>query len=338
MIELRGVTKSYGSSRGVTDIGFFVDRGTVLGLLGPNGAGKTTVIKLLTGYHFADAGQVSVMGMDPAVDPVGVKREIGYLPENAPVYTEMIVSEYLAFCAGVRLPRKEIAGAIARAAEACGIASVLHRPISELSKGYRQRVGLAQAILHDPPILILDEPTTGLDPNQIQEIRKLIRDLSKDKTIIFSSHILSEVEAISTRVLIMNEGRLAAEGSTSEIAASIGSGVTVRLRCRGEEAALRRAVAEAGADTFVRDSAASPHTSAATNSAATQSAGQSGSGAAALSGLVTFKPGREEDDVAAALSTALVGAGLVILEMSIERAGLESLFTKLTKSQGGSDE
>ncbi len=218
MLELRNVCKSYGNFHAVKDVGFTVNRGEIVGLLGPNGAGKTTIMRILTGYHYPGSGTVNVDGLDLFSDTEEIKNKIGYLPENAPLYPELTVAECLGFQAEVRIPEKERrSSAISTVVERCGLEQVYNRPVDELSKGFRQRVGLAQSILHDPEILILDEPTTGLDPNQIHDIRSLIRDLGTEKTIILSTHIMQEVEAVCSRILIINGGELAAQGSTHTI-------------------------------------------------------------------------------------------------------------------------
>jgi ABC-2 type transport system ATP-binding protein len=222
MIEVEDVTKSYGAVEAVKGVSFAVEPREIVGLLGPNGAGKTTLMRVLTCYHFPTAGQVRINDYDVYTDPIRIKESIGYLPESSPVYGELSVSEYLEFVADARgIPRESQVDRIAATLETCGLTTVVHRPIEQLSKGYKQRVGLAQAILHDPDILILDEPTTGLDPNQIAEIRRLIRRLGTEKTVILSTHILQEVEAVCDRVLILNEGRIVASGTTEEIAAGI---------------------------------------------------------------------------------------------------------------------
>jgi ABC-2 type transport system ATP-binding protein len=222
MIRVTDVTKSYGHVEAVRGVSFEVNQGEVFGLLGPNGAGKTTILRILTGYHFPTSGTATVNGHDVCADPLTVKRSIGYLPESAPLYTELNVMEYLQFIAEARaIPPAEHAEHIDRAVRACGLEDVVYRSIDNLSKGYRQRTGLAQAIIHDPDILILDEPTSGLDPNQIIEIRRLVRELGSAKTVILSTHILQEVEAVCDRVLILNRGRVAAEGTTAEIASGM---------------------------------------------------------------------------------------------------------------------
>jgi ABC-2 type transport system ATP-binding protein len=222
MIQVTDVRKNYGHVQAVRGVSFEVNQGEVFGLLGPNGAGKTTILKMLTCYHFPSSGSATVNGHDVYTDPIAVKSSIGYLPESAPLYSELNVMEYLEFIAEARgIPPAQRGERIEWAVHACGLEDVVYRSIDNLSKGYRQRTGLAQAIIHDPAILILDEPTTGLDPNQIIEIRRLIRELGREKTVILSTHILQEVEAVCDRVLILNDGRIAAEGTTGEIASEL---------------------------------------------------------------------------------------------------------------------
>ena len=224
MIKVEDLSKKYGTFEAVKGVSFSVGQDQVLGFLGPNGAGKTTIMKILTGYHFPSRGNVSIDGVSLEENPVEIKKRIGYLPENNPLYGDLSPDEYLNFIAQVRLiPKEERQKALDSAITACGLEAVRNQRIDSLSKGYRQRVGLAQAIIHDPYILILDEPTSGLDPNQIIEIRALIRELGKRKIVILSTHILQEVEAVCSQVLILNEGRIAAQGTPSEIAATIRS-------------------------------------------------------------------------------------------------------------------
>jgi len=235
-IEVKNLSKQYGNVQAVSDVSFSVGDKAVLGFLGPNGAGKTTVMKILTGFHFPSSGKAYVDGIPVDENPLEIKKRIGYLPENVPLYGDMTVDEYLSFSAQAReIPIEERSSAINASLEACGLLSYRGRKIETLSKGYRQRAGLAQAILHDPPILILDEPTTGLDPNQIIEIRSLIKELGKRKTVILSTHILQEVEAICTQVLIINDGRIAAQGSPEEIAGSMKGGDTWELVIKGAD-------------------------------------------------------------------------------------------------------
>ena len=236
MIEVANARKRYGTFEAVRDITFEIGNGEVVGLLGPNGAGKTTVMKMLTCYHYPTSGSIHINGNNIFQQQVAIKRDIGYLPENAPVYTDLTVWEYLQFVAQARgIPAAERPAKIEHTIARCGLESVRHSSIDVLSKGYKQRVGLAQAIIHNPPILILDEPTNGLDPNQIIEIRSLIRNLGEEKTVILSSHILQEVEAVCDRVIILNEGKIAAMGTAAEIAAGMRGGEMYRVTLKGSE-------------------------------------------------------------------------------------------------------
>jgi ABC-2 type transport system ATP-binding protein len=247
MIEVRDLKKSYGSLTAVNGVSFRADKGEIVGLLGPNGAGKTTIIKILTCYHYPSEGKATVAGLDVEEDPLGVKRKVGYLPESAPLYLDLTVEEYLDFIAESRgLDGEEKTERVGWAVKECGLESVYGRPIEQLSKGYRQRVGLAQAILHDPEILILDEPTTGLDPNQILEIRDLIKKLGKEKLVILSTHILQEVEALCGRVMILNQGRIAAQGTAEEIALSLKGETVFDVVLKGDRSDLRAAVGGIG--------------------------------------------------------------------------------------------
>jgi ABC-2 type transport system ATP-binding protein len=222
MIEVLHLSKKYAGFEAVRDVSFSAARAQVIGFLGPNGAGKTTIMKVLAGYHFPSSGSVTIDGLSAEAETVAVKNRIGYLPENNPLYGDMTPREFLHFAAAARLIRKnERENAVNAAIAACALSRVETQRIESLSKGYRQRLGLAQAIVHDPPILILDEPTSGLDPNQIIEMRELIRRLGKSKTVILSTHILQEVEALCSRVIILNEGCIAAQGTQEELAAAI---------------------------------------------------------------------------------------------------------------------
>jgi ABC-2 type transport system ATP-binding protein len=221
MIDVTDVAKSYGAVQALDGVSFHVEAGEVIGLLGPNGAGKTTMIKILTGYLQADSGQVIVDGLDVMRDTLEVQKRIGYLPENAPLYPEMSVQGYLMMMADLRqIPDADRLLRFSEAVRAAGLEEHLTRPIGELSKGFRQRVGLAQAILHKPKLLILDEPTVGLDPTQIVEVRRLIRRLAETSTILLSTHVLSEVEATCGRVIILLNGQVKADASLSDLAAT----------------------------------------------------------------------------------------------------------------------
>ena len=219
MIEAQGLTKFYGQKRAISNVTFTVDRGEILGFLGPNGAGKTTTMKILTCFISPSAGTAKVNGHDVFEASLQARQNTGYLPENAPLYKEMTVLEDLRFFAEMRgVPAEKRTKAIGRVIDVCGLREVVGHEIRELSKGFRQRVGLAQAMVHNPDILILDEPTSGLDPNQIAEIRGLIKELGKEKTIILSTHNLAEVQATCSRVIIINKGKIVADGTVDELA------------------------------------------------------------------------------------------------------------------------
>ncbi len=217
-IIVENLTKKYGEQKAVNDISFEIKTGEVVGFLGPNGAGKSTTMKIITCFMAPSSGDVRLDEDSIHSNPEIIKRKIGYLPENNPLYLDMPIVDYLRFTAEIQgVAKADIPGRIGQMIERCGLDREKHKNINELSKGYRQRVGLAQAMIHDPEVLILDEPTTGLDPNQIVEIRKLIKDLGKEKTVILSSHILSEVEATCDRILIINKGRIVADGTSANL-------------------------------------------------------------------------------------------------------------------------
>jgi len=318
MISVRNLTKTYGTLAAVRDVSFEVDRGDVVGLLGPNGAGKTTIMKVLTCYLYPTQGTVEIGGCDVLEKPLDVKRSVGYLPENAPLYTDLNVMEYLSFIADARKleggrRRERLDWVIGE----CGLSGVLYRTIDTLSKGYRQRTGLAQAMLHDPDILILDEPTTGLDPNQIIEIRELIKRLGKEKTVILSSHILQEVEATCRSVLILNEGRIVARGTHEEIERELRGELRIELTLKGADpsrvdSSLERLPAGA------RLLSAAPVDSV-----------------SAPAGSVTVRislPPR--DGAEEAVFDWAVAEGFKILAMVPERLSLEDIFIKLTQEGG----
>ena len=245
MIEVRGITKSFGTTLALDDVSFRIGRGEILGFLGPNGAGKSTTMKIITTFLAPDEGTITVDGIDVLEQPLSVRSRIGYLPENVPLYPDMNVHEYLKFVGEAR----GLAGARLRerldwCVQACGLVTEYKKPIGELSKGFRQRTGLAQALIHDPDILILDEPTSGLDPLQILGIRDLIKSLAGHKTIIFSTHILQEVGPVTDRVVIINEGAIIADGRLDDLAReAMGQArlfLGLRRRADGVEDALRR--------------------------------------------------------------------------------------------------
>lgn len=236
MINVNGLTKSYPNFTAVSDLSFKVKRGEVIGFLGPNGAGKTTTMRMLTGYTPPTKGAISIAGFDVVEQPQEIRQRIGYLPEHVPLYKEMRVASYLRYNGQLKgVNGNELEHQVRHAIDACGLGEVQQRIISTISRGYRQRVGLAQALLGDPEVIILDEPTVGLDPKQIMEIRHLIKKLGKERTILLSTHILPEVEQICDRVIIINRGKLIATGTTSELQTLIKSNDVVEICIKGKK-------------------------------------------------------------------------------------------------------
>uniref|UniRef100_A0A7C6AEZ1 ATP-binding cassette domain-containing protein n=1 Tax=candidate division WOR-3 bacterium TaxID=2052148 RepID=A0A7C6AEZ1_UNCW3 len=228
MIEVKDLSKHFGLTRAVDDISFSIGKGEIVAFLGPNGAGKTTTMRMLTGYLIPTKGRCLINGIDVIEEPIKTKELIGYLPEDNPLYPDMKVYEYLEFVGEIR-KIKNLKNRVSEVAEICGVTNVMNKEIRTLSRGYRQRVGVAQAIIHNPDILILDEPTEGLDPNQVIELRNLIKELGKEKTVMLSTHILSEAEATCERVLIINKGKLVADGNKNEIRMMAKGGETIVL-------------------------------------------------------------------------------------------------------------
>ena len=236
-INVSNITKNFGSQKALNNVSFELKKGEIVGFLGPNGAGKSTMMKILTTYYTSDEGEAKVNSYDVKDDKKSVQQSIGYLPEHNPLYLDMYVKEYLAFNADVYKTGKS---RIAQVIEQTGLTPEAHKKIGQLSKGYRQRVGLAAALLHDPEVLILDEPTTGLDPNQLLEIRKLIKEIGKEKTILLSTHIMKEVEAVCDRVLVINKGVLVADKKLSELRDAEEQIIEVEFDYRVEEAFLNK--------------------------------------------------------------------------------------------------
>jgi len=307
MLEVSDITKVYGTRTVVDRVSFSVPKGEILGFLGPNGAGKTTTMRVITGYVPPSSGTVKVAGFDVQEQPLEVKRRLGYLPEHPPLYPEMLVRSYLEFVARIRgVPRRQIRARVDRAIERCGLEAVAGRLVAVLSKGYQQRVGLAQAILHEPDLLILDEPTVGLDPTQIREIRSLIKSFSGEHTVILSTHILAEVTMTCHRVMIINEGRIAATDTLEGLTARGGGGrVLVRFarRADGAEAALRALPGVASVEPFE---------------------GQDGGFAIGLG------PGQDAREEIAALA---VGRGWGLLEMRPLTRSLEEIFIDIIRGE-----
>ncbi len=306
MIEVQHLTKRYGPVTAVDDVSFKAERGEILGFLGPNGAGKTTTMRVLTGYMPATDGKAIVAGYDVLEKPVEAKRRTGYLPETPPLYPDMTVSDYLAFCARIKgVPRSERATRLRTVMERTQIADVATRHCAKLSKGYRQRVGLAQALLHNPEVLILDEPTAGLDPKQIIETRRLIKGLGGDHTIILSTHILPEVSQTCNRIVIINKGRVVAVDTPDNLTA----------RLRGSETMYVQ-VDTMGADAEGMLSAIPGVTRVSTSDRRDSIAGYE----------VDSESGR---DVRRELAAAIVNRGWGLLELRPMRMGLEEIFLKV---------
>jgi len=320
MIEARSLSKNYGATRALEGISFTVSRGEVLGFLGPNGAGKSTTMKILTGFLRPTAGTAVVGGIDVGEHPLAAKRLIGYLPENAPLYDEMMVIDFLEFVADLRgLSGDARKGRLRTICHRCGLSEVLGKNIGQLSKGYRQRVGLAQAMVHDPDLLILDEPTSGLDPNQIAEIRELIKELGREKTVILSTHILPEVQASCGRIIIVNAGRIVADDRTENLT-SAGRGAVIRLVVKAKNGG------PLAPETVERALAAVPGVSA-VEPADAEGAGTIGFRIRA-SGV---------DDPREGIFRAAVQGEFVLLDLHRERISLEDTFRELTMGEGGSD-
>lgn len=311
MLEVKQLSKTYDNMRGVNQIDFSMNRGEIVGFLGPNGAGKTTTMRLITGYLYPTKGEILVDGISMTNLPRAARRKIGYLPQTPPVYPELSVWGYMKFIADLReIPRKQQKERIEQVLTRLGFEGREQQVIRGLSQGFRQRLGLAQAIVHDPELLILDEPTSGLDPKQIIEVRSLISELSKERTILLSTHILQEVSSICNRVLIINDGKLVMDGKTDELMHSNSEGFEVTLAVKGPESEVLRTV------------------NAIESVKSVQMAGRQASDEASLA-RVKVKAFR---DVREQLFYALAEAGYPILEMSRSSVSLEDVFMKLTGS------
>ncbi|MFA5248553.1 MAG: ATP-binding cassette domain-containing protein [Patescibacteria group bacterium] len=307
MIEIKNLTKTIAGNKILDDVNFSVQKGEILGFLGPNGAGKTTTMKIITSFWSPSSGSVTIDGLDSENDSLAVRQKIGYLPEMVPLYEDMKVREYLKFAGEMRgLAKKELADRISYVIEACSLEKVLEKTIDELSKGYRQRVGLAQAIIGSPEVLILDEPTTGLDPNQIAEIRELIKKIGQEKTVIFSTHILAEAAAVCDRVIIINRGKIVGEGSPAELAKKAGAKEIIYLKTDGPKEnvleVLQKIIGVIRAE--VKD--------------------QSGDG-------VGYEIESDGADLRSAITQVVVANNWNILEISKSKANLEDVFRELTK-------
>lgn len=307
MVEIKNLTKFYGAHPAVQDISFTVGDHEVLGFLGPNGAGKSTTMNMITGCLPSTAGTVLVDGYDIAKDPIEVKRRIGYLPELPPVYGDMRVRSYLEFVAGLKgIPRKQRKSEVDNALERLHLVDVQKRLVGNLSKGYRQRVGFAQALLGSPKFLILDEPTVGLDPTQVMEVRNLIKDLAKEHTIIFSTHILAEVSAVCERVVIINKGQIRAVDTIENLAAAAEGDPTLHMKVEGD---VKKVSAIIKGVEGVRALREVEYISAGVNS---------------------YEVVVADETVRKTLMATLIEADCMVLEISAEKASLEQVFVKLT--------
>jgi len=307
MIEVENLTKRYGPTLAVSEVSFNVQKGEVLGFLGPNGAGKTTTMRVITGFLPPTLGKVRVAGYDVTDEPLEAKRRTGYLPEAPPVYPDMGVDEYLAFVARIKgVPRREIRTRLDEVAEKCAVTDVRSRQIGKLSKGYRQRVGLAQALIHHPEVLVLDEPTAGLDPKQIIETREMIKGLAGQHTVVLSTHILPEVSKTCQRVVVINAGKIVAVGTPGELTRRLQGYETVLVTVEGPAAEIVEKFQRVGGVNMVepRDSS---------------------------DGRVTLEVHSEkEKDVRAELARAVVESGWKLYELRTSGMSLEEIFLKLT--------
>ena len=311
VVQVHDLHKSFGDVRALRGVSFDIPSGAVVGFLGPNGAGKTTAIKILTGYLAADQGWARICGHDVENEPLAAKALVGYLPENNPLYTDMRVDQYLSFAWRAQVQASEGESkkdAIDRVVQATSLQQVFRRNIGACSKGYRQRVGLAQALLHDPPLLVLDEPTNGLDPLQVVEIRELIRNLGQQKTVILTTHVLPEVEALADRVVLIHHGQKVADDSLHQLAQS-GDGVRARIVVKGEQEQLEKCVQQA--DCEIRQWLPAPF------------------GDSQNCGAIVRMPGSGGAESLTRLSKAAAQANIPLVELNAETGTLEALFKDL---------
>ncbi|MET0795237.1 MAG: ABC transporter ATP-binding protein [Polyangiaceae bacterium] len=316
MIEVSQLTKDYGTVVAVRDVSFSVGKGEIVGFLGPNGAGKSTTLRVLAGFLGATSGRVRIAGHDIAEAPLAARRCIGYMPESAPLYPELRVSEYLQFRARLKeVPRAKQRSAIAGAMERAGVAHMAGTVIAHLSKGYRQRVALADALVANPPLLILDEPTAGLDPNQIREVRALVKELGSDRTVLLSTHILSEVEATCERALVIDRGRLVAEGTLQDLRARQKSSA-LSLRVRDPKRAAEAVISGISGLSVL---------------SAVNGEGEGGADRRTL--RLALGTGVDADSATEALVQALSTAGIGVHALVPELASLEQVFSELTRHE-----
>ena len=303
MIEVSNVSRIFGTFRAVNDVSFSIPTGQIVGLLGPNGAGKTTTMRMITGFLKPTSGTIKIDGTDITENPVESKRKIGYMPESAPLYGDMIVDDYLRYIA--RMQQQDENVKVPLLCKECGLEEVMHKNIGELSRGYRQRVGLAHALMNDPEILILDEPTSGLDPNQVEDVRALIKEIGKTRTVIISTHILSEVEMLCSRVIIISGGKLVADSPTDQLRTRYGNAAVVRVNANATEAQLSESLK--GIEGI--------------QSLSFEKAETGATALIAIQGDLEIRP---------AVAKAVLSSGYDLYELSLQRNSLEDVFHILT--------
>lgn len=317
MIEVRNLTKYYGDKRGVQDISFTIQDGEVVGLIGPNGAGKSTLLKMLTGYHLPTSGEMYINGIDAIEEPRRAMEKIGFMPEIPPLYADMPVENFLIFCAKIRGVRKsELKSTVDSVMATAGLTDVASRLIRNLSKGYRQRVGLAQALIGEPEILIMDEPSVGLDPRQMAELRQLIIDLGKNHTIIVSSHILAELNQVCSRFIIINKGHLVAANSARQLEENLKKGDCFTLKIKADKEAARNLILKTDGIAGLSDR----------------------SDAVLDKETCCFTVETENSSIREKLFYALAKAEMPILELTSEKPSLEQVFLNLTDSASSEEQ
>lgn len=340
MLEVKQISKMYEHQRGVDHIDFSMTRGEIVGFLGPNGAGKTTTMRMITGYLNPTRGSIHVDGLSMAEHPKKARKKIGYLPETPPLYPEMSVQAYLRFIADLRdIPAREQKARIAETIGKLGLNGREKQIIRSLSKGYKQRLGLAQAILHKPDLLILDEPTSGLDPKQIIEIRELIKELGQNHTVLLSTHILPEVNAICNRVIIINQGRIVLDDKPEHIASSMGETFEVSLEVKGQRDVVMRelkGISEV-AEVKVKGEDGGKGNKKAAAKVSEAPAPAEAASASAPATVRLHVTAKDREDIREAIFFRMAKAGLPILEMRRESLSLEDVFLKLTTSERRSD-
>jgi len=314
VIRVEQLSKRYGDQLAVDDISFDVPKGEIVGFLGPNGAGKSTTLRMLTGYLVPNQGRIRIDGIDALADPVGARRSIGYMPESVPLYREMRVEEYLRYRGELKgVPRRKLAGNVDQAIGMANVTDVRNRIIGQLSKGYRSRVGLADALVADPPLLVLDEPTAGLDPNQIRQVRDLIRAMAGEKTVLLSTHILPEVESTCSRVVIINKGKLVGEGAPEDLRVSGAGGQVLVIEGSGDQDRYAEVVGAVQGVRRIMDREKLD------------------------SGLVRLRIETGSADVAERVFAAVAEAGLTLRELHRQQTSLEDVFASLTTVEPAGD-